>query len=281
MKLLLFILIAIFPQPLLASESDSRLLTMSETYAKSSREIIHRAAEQKFNLMNSYRSELKMALIKMNEEPEMVFIPGERKGETKGIRADPKYKSAKAETALNLLITDIKSGIVTPEVPPGLNKNQESRHREYVASMKKAGETAAREMKILDQQYLAALSKLQPTDAEPETKERIEQQMAQVRSGTPCALGDLREDLIGTRWELVSNPAEFIYFDSYHLFEGRGSWFFRISNPDTVVVRWKDPGISTWVIGEDRKTLLKDGAPFWRLVHPMPLNFAPLTWADN
>lgn len=101
--------------------------------------------------------------------------------------------------------------------------------------------------------------------------EQIKAQKEQVESGTPCPLTDLRTQLPGTRWQHINSPLEFFTFPAV---PGNPPLSYTTPDEETVVARFVSPDsltpadVTTWKLGEDGKTLLKDGAPDLRLVHP-------------
>lgn len=271
-----------------APELDARLAPMAETYAVTSRRIMERGAEQKFRILYHYLLEVNGDLSRFIPAPEPVheapiFIPDGRGGQAQRGKKKERYKStpgdARTKQALDQISTHIRQGRALP-APPGLTIPQNARHTKFRTSLATAHQAIEKERKTLDRQYLAALAKLQAESKEDAgLTAQVEDQKRQVGSGTPCPLVDLKVQLPGTRWQRISAPAEFVYFPKV---PPTGSWTYSIQDQETVITRFTSqstPGANsntTLKLGEDGKTLVKDGMPDLRLVHPEPTDLLPL-----
>lgn len=271
-----------------APELDARLAPMAETYALASRKIMERGAEQKFRILYHYLLEVNGDLSRFIPAPEPVyeepiFVPNGRGGQAQLGKKKERQKStpadARTKQALEQISTHVRQGHALP-APSGLTVPQNSRHTKFRASLATAHQTIEKERRTLDRQYLAALAKLQEGSKEDAgLTAQVEAQKEQVSSGRPCPLVDLKLQLPGTRWQRISAPSEFVYFPKI---PPTGSWTYSIPDQETVITRFTSqstPGANsttTLKLGEDGKTLVKDGLPDLRLVHPEPTDLLPL-----
>lgn len=238
-----FILFLATLLPLAASEMDPRLAPAADTCSKQIKAITDRNVTEKSKALESFLAELKESESKA----------------TKG-------GDVKILAAITKEITDLEKGLALPVPPVDLPKLLQSRHKTYVKAFETADDDAAKAKKQLDEKYLAALAKLQPTSgADAALAAQIEEQKKRVLSGNFGPMTDLQTQLAGTRWQSIDNPEHFHFFSK----EGRYShWKYTTPDPETLVVHWNENSSASWKLAKDGKTLLKGGQPDMRLAPP-------------
>lgn len=245
MKTILPFLLLTTLLPLAASELDPRLAPAAETYSKQVKAITDRSVAGKSKALESFLAELKEAEAKA----------------TKG-------GDVKALAAITKEIADLEKGLALPVPPLDLPKLLQSRHKAYVKAFETADDSAAKEKKQLDEKYLAALAKLQPTaGSDAALATQIEEQKKRVLSGNLGPMTDLQTQLAGTRWQSVKDPSKFEVFTK----EGRYvHWKYTTPDPQTVIIHWNENSSEAWKLAKDGKTLLRNGQPDMMLAPAAP-----------
>ncbi|RYD21970.1 MAG: hypothetical protein EOP88_09540 [Verrucomicrobiaceae bacterium] len=246
--------------------------------------IQYRGVEKQYEAFSTYRSKLQDQLAQLSPpgtpkrlQKEVIEVD-ENGNSYSHVPEDKERKPRKlsdteivTKSAIERVLRDLEQGVADPD-PLGMLKPERARHDEFMKVLKATRQTALRDKQNLDQRYLAALAKLE-TEANGDRAllDQIKGQIEQVNSGTPAPLTDLTTQLPGTRWQRTHSPKEFFHFP-------RGptdrTWSYSVPDARTVVARFVSPDASalatttTWKLGEDGKTLLKDGVPELTLVHP-------------
>lgn len=261
---------------------DARLAPMAEIYARNSRMIMSRGVEKQYEAIATYRNRLQVQLAQLSppetpkgldsgeffEGPDGTAYFTEEKQRKPRKLSDTEIVT---KNAIERVLRDFGRGVVEPD-PRGLPKPERARHDEFTRLLKTARETALKDKQTLDQRYLAALTKLESeANGDQALLDQIKGQIEQVNSGTPAPLTDLTTQLPGSRWQRTNSPKDFLHFP-------RGptdrTWSYSVPDAQTVVARFTPQDasapstVTTWKLGEDGKTLLKDGVIELQLVHP-------------
>ena len=280
------VLVAIGMIANLTAAPDPRLEPAAGIHAKKSTEILKNCAVKKGMMIESYKRSVISDQEKLTAEPqsEHYSVTIRQGSKSKSVsRSAPGRKkdlsqnraAGKEMAALVRISDDLQQGIINPVPPDGLTMKQSSRHVEFIKKLNATQEAAKEAREKLDKQYLGTLGKLMSApDTDAALVARIEEQKKRVLSGAPAPITDLKAQIHESRWQRINNPTEFIFIG----YSGPSLQSYSVTEENELVltIRKKDdPTVTTqtWKLSEDGTTLLKDGSPDLRLVHPDPMDF--------